>query len=66
MNSVPSSLPIQVSLLQILTSLQFPRHLGPRIASVGNEEIVYAAAFVVERQNAELAVGLERVGQKAQ
>ena len=46
--------------------LQFLRHLCPRDAGVGDECEVFASAIVVDRQDAELAAGPERVRQEVQ
>ena len=46
--------------------VEFPGHSGPRDAGIGDQAEVFAAAVVIDRQNAELPAGPERVGKEVQ
>lgn len=41
--------------------VEFPRHSGPRDAGIGDQAEVFAAAVVIDRQDAELPAGPEGV-----
>lgn len=46
--------------------IEFSRHPGTRDAGIGNQAEVFAAAIIIDRQDAEFSAGSEGVGHKIQ